>query len=94
MLTAAFAILSLLLLIKLYRPTQLGTYETDFETTPVSEPGQDVPCLQNIDLLSAVFPSPIPLQKVRFRGSPHFYNNGSPWADPPDTAASWPENLQ
>lgn len=53
-------------------------------------------CSQAFDTLitSTDLPSPIPLEKVRFRGTPHFHNNGTPWTEPPDMLASWPENLQ
>ncbi|KAK3389753.1 hypothetical protein B0H63DRAFT_537823 [Podospora didyma] len=38
-------------------------------------------------------PSKIPLQKVRFRGSPNFSNKGTAFLDPVDKTAPWPENM-
>ncbi|KAF4336145.1 Tat pathway signal sequence [Fusarium beomiforme] len=40
------------------------------------------------------FPLRVPLEKVKFWGSPHFYNNGTPWINSPDEAAPWPENVR
>lgn len=40
-----------------------------------------------------MFPSKIPLEKRRFTGTPHFFNNGSAWVDPIDQTAPWPENV-
>lgn len=39
-------------------------------------------------------PTKIPLEKVRFTGSPHFYYNGTPWRQPVDESAPWPENVR
>ncbi|KAH8882203.1 hypothetical protein GQ53DRAFT_701340 [Thozetella sp. PMI_491] len=37
--------------------------------------------------------SQIPLEQVRFKGSPHFTSNGTGWLDPMDEDAPWPENM-
>ncbi|KAF5627486.1 hypothetical protein F52700_8412 [Fusarium sp. NRRL 52700] len=39
-------------------------------------------------------PIQIPLEEVQFRGSPHFYANGTPWMKDPEESATWPENAQ
>ncbi|PVH73924.1 hypothetical protein DL98DRAFT_389913, partial [Cadophora sp. DSE1049] len=36
----------------------------------------------------------IPLERIRFTGSPNFYHNGTPWRYPTDTTAKWPENMK
>ncbi|KAF3768640.1 hypothetical protein M406DRAFT_327065 [Cryphonectria parasitica EP155] len=36
----------------------------------------------------------VPLELVRFTGSPHFYANGTAWRDPVDPNAPWPDNMQ
>ncbi|GAB1316887.1 hypothetical protein MFIFM68171_07097 [Madurella fahalii] len=37
---------------------------------------------------------PIPLERVRFRGTPHFMANGTSWINPVDPKAPYPENLE
>ncbi|EWG41480.1 hypothetical protein FVEG_03591 [Fusarium verticillioides 7600] len=39
-------------------------------------------------------PIQVPLEEVQFRGSPHFYHNGTPWMKDPDEIAPWPENVR
>ncbi len=41
-----------------------------------------------------VLPSEVPLERVRFTGSPHFYANGTMWTDPVDPSRPWPENIR
>ncbi|ROW10505.1 hypothetical protein VMCG_01766 [Cytospora schulzeri] len=36
----------------------------------------------------------VPLEEVRFSGSPHFYDNGTSWRESVDLTVPWPENMQ
>jgi len=36
----------------------------------------------------------IPLEKVRFHGTPHIRENLTSWLDPPDESRPWPENVK
>jgi hypothetical protein len=37
--------------------------------------------------------SQIPLERVRFKGSPHFHANGTGYLDPVDGTRPWPEDM-
>ncbi|KAG4420083.1 hypothetical protein IFR04_006742 [Cadophora malorum] len=41
-----------------------------------------------------VTPTKMPLERIRFTGSPNFYRNGTPWRKPTDTTVKWPENIK
>lgn len=50
-----------------------------------------------IDVLSLVdtaLSNKVPLEEVRFIGTPHFMLNGSSWREPVDRSARWPDNLE
>ncbi|KAI1323290.1 hypothetical protein F5Y16DRAFT_403593 [Xylariaceae sp. FL0255] len=40
-----------------------------------------------------ILPETIPLEQIRFRGSPRFFPNGTGWLEPVDETAPWPRNM-
>jgi len=102
--TVFFAALSLSLFLQ-HQPPRLGSFEAGFITDMSNQAS-----LPSLSLLTSKSSSPrqlsgslmavtefkpkVPLELVRFTGSPHFHENGTAWKALANKSAPWPENMQ
>lgn len=95
-LTVFFATFSMVLLWR-QDPSHLykyGTYETEFDTDLGKNFHHYHQIRKEFDTLSQATVGKIPLEQIRFGGSPHFLKNGTGFMDEPDPNAPWPENMR